>query len=407
MPSFRYKAVDLDGRMLQGEMEAPSRAVAVSRLQNAGQLPISAIEIMDKQNPLLKLLENSRSRRTLGKNDILYLTRELATLLQAGLPLDAALKTLENSSAADPVKILVASINEKIRGGASLSEAMAVQGNHFDRLYLSMIQAGEAGGSLQVIIERIADYLENMWELRSSVITALIYPAILLLITLLSLCVLLTFVVPQFIPLFADMGKSVPLITQIVFFTAGLFKSFGWILAIAFVFALWLLKRLLEDEDRRLRFHGWLLTLPVFGSLLTQMEVARFSRTLGTLLENGVPLMHAVRLARGVMENRAIAGVMDAVGASLEQGRRLARPIRESGYFPPLAVQLIEVGEESGKLESMLIKIADIYDKEVQRSIKRMLTLLEPAIIIFLGGVIAVIILSILLALLGLNELVG
>ena len=407
MPSFRYKAIAADGRLLQGVMEAPSRAVAVSRLQNAGQLPISTEEVKGGHTILSRLLEKSRTRNTISKSDILFLTRELATMLQAGMPLDAAFKMLENTSSNHSMKNLVGAINEKIRNGASLSEALAAQGGYFDRLYLSMIRAGEAGGSLQIIIERIADYQENMWELRNSVITALIYPAILLLITILSLFVLLTFVVPQFIPLFEDMGKAVPMITQVVFAIAGLFKSYGWILIIIIVLALWLFKKLLEDEDRLLRFHEWLLALPILGNLLTQMEVARFARTLGTLLANGVPLMQAVVLARDVMGNRVMAGLMDMVGRSLEQGDRLARPIRESGYFPPLAVQLIEVGEESGQLDSMLTKIADIYDKEVQSSIKRMLTLLEPTIIIFLGGIIATIILSILLALLGLNDLVG
>lgn len=178
-------------------------------------------------------------------------------------------------------------------------------------------------------------------------------------------------------------------------------------MVIAVVIMSWLTRKLLEDSGRRLRFDVWLLELPFIGSLVRQIEVARFARTLGTLLENGVPLMNAILLARDVMENRAIAGVMDAVGASLEQGQRLARPIRESGYFPSLAVQLIEVGEESGRLDSTLKKIADIYDGEVRRSIKRILTLLEPALIIFLGGIIATIILSILLALLGMNDLVG
>lgn len=407
MPSFRYKAVASDGRVLQGEMEAPSRDAAVSRLQNAGQLPISAEEIKVNRNFLSTLLEKSSSRRAIGKNDILYLTRELATLLQAGLPLDSALKTLENSSASHQVKDLLASINEKIRGGSSLSEAMAAHGRYFDNLYLSMIRAGEAGGSLNTIIERIADYLEDMWDLRNSVITALIYPAILFLITILSLLVLMTFVVPQFIPLFEDMGKAVPLITRTVFLIAGFLKSYGWLMIIAAAIGMWLFKKWMEDGDRRLSFDRKLLDLPLLGPLMTQMEVARFARTLGTLLTNGVPLMNAVTLGRNVVENRAIAELLDTVCKSLEQGQRLASPIRESGYFPPLAVQLIEVGEESGQLESMLIKIADIYDKEVQKSIKRTLTLLEPTIIIFLGGVIATIILSILLALLGLNELVG
>ena len=407
MPSFRYKAVASDGRMLEGEIEAPSRDAAVSRLQNAGQLPISTEEIKLKRNLYSVLFQKFPSNSSIGRKDILFLTRELATLLQAGLPLDSALKTLENSSDSTPMKNLISSIYEKIRGGASLSEAMAAHGNYFDRLYLSMIRAGEAGGSLQIIIGRIADYLEEMWDLRNSVITTLIYPAILILITFISLFVLLIFVVPQFIPLFEDMGQAVPIMTRIVFLIAAFLKSYGWLIIIATIFGLWLFKIRLEDRNRRLRFDKRLLELHLLGPMIKNMEVARFARTLGTLLNNGVPLMNAVMLARDVVENRVIAELLDTVYKSLEQGQRLAGPIKESGYFPALAVQLIEVGEESGQLESMLLRVADIYDKEVRRNIKRMLTLVEPAIIVLLGGVIAAIILSILLALLGLNDLIG
>ncbi len=407
MPLFRYKAVASDGQILHGEIDAPSRAVAISRLQNSGHLPISADEIDSERNLIQNILSKFRQRHAVNHKDIILFTRELATLLQAGLPLDTALKMLESTSSSSNIKTLINSINEKIQGGVSLSEAMAAHNDIFSRLYLNMVKAGEAGGSLQTIIDRMASYLEHMWELRSSVITALIYPAILLVITGLSLLVLLTFVVPQFAPLFDDAGETLPLMTQFVFGMAGLFKSYWWLLIIVFVGGLWFADKQLADPARRLRFDAWTLGLPYIGETLTQLEIARFARTLGTLLMNGVPVMTAVSLVRDVLNNRQIAGLMDDVVASLEQGQRLARPLKESRFFPPLAVQLIEVGEESGQLESMLIKIADIYDKEVQASIKRLLTLLEPVIILSLGGVIAFIILSILLALVGLNELIG
>lgn len=333
-------------------------------------------------------------------------TRELATLLQAGLPLDGALQTLARLSASPALKDLVMAIHNRVREGLSLADAMNQQGGVFNRLYLNMIRAGEAGGAMQQIIDRIADYLERMAELRNAILTALIYPCILLAVALLSLFILLGVVVPKFVPLFADAGQTLPLLSRMVFGAAALFQSWWWALLCGAILAIWQLDRQLADPERRLRFDAWLLGLPLIGTLLRQLDTARLSRTLGTLLDNGVPVLTAITLAREVIVNRALAGVMDKVSASLEQGRRLAQPLKESGLYPALAVQLIEVGEESGELDAMLFKVAEIYDREVQSHIKRLLTLLEPALILGLGGLIAVIIIAILVAMLGLNDLV-
>lgn len=407
MTLFRYKAVAQDGQIHIGEMDAPSRAVVISRLQGTGQLPISAEETDRQRNSSFDLRRLFTISSRVRNQDIVVLTRELATLLQAGLPLDSALQTLARLSASPAVQSMVADLHGRVREGMSLSEAMLHQGGLFNRLYLNMIRAGEAGGAMHQIIDRIADYLERMTELRGAIITALIYPCILFIVAILSVLILLGVVVPKFVPLFADAGETLPLLTRIVFGAASLFQIWWWVLILAAGVAGWISMRQLEDPEKRLHFDAWLLGLPQIGVLLQQLDVARFSRTLGTLLNNGVPVLTAITLVREVIANRALAVVMDKVGASLEQGRRLAQPLKDSGLYPALAVQLIEVGEESGELDTMLLKVADIYDREVQSRVKRMLTLLEPVLILGLGGVIAVIIVSILMAMLGLNDLVG
>ena len=217
----------------------------------------------------------------------------------------------------------------------------------------------------------------------------------------------MTFIVPQFVPLFEDAGQALPLITQIVFTGAQILRDYWWAFLIIFTAAIWYLDRQLQNPAFRARFDTGLLKLPRAGTLIAQMEMARFSRTLGTLLNNGVPLLTGVGLVKDVITNTTIAKLIDRVATSLEQGQRMAQPLKAAGYIPSLAVQLIEVGEESGQLESMLLKIADIYDREIQATVKRMLALLEPVIILLLGGMIAVIILSILLALVGLNDTIG
>ena len=407
MTLFRYKAISQSGRVHVGEMEAPSRTAVISRLQGTGQLPISAEETGLQRTSSFDLRRLFTGSSRVSNQDIAVLTRELATLLQAGLPLDSALVTLAGLSASPAVQSMVTDIHNRVREGMSLSEAMLHQGGLFNRLYLNMIRAGEAGGAMHQIIDRIADYLERMTELRNTIITALIYPCILLTVAMLSVLILLGLVVPRFVPLFADAGETLPLLTRMVFGAAALFQSWWWALILAVGVAGWIFMRQLEDAEKRLRFDTWLLGLPQIGILLQQLDVARLCRTLGTLLNNGVPVLTAITLVREVIANRALAGVMDKVSASLEQGRRLAQPLKDSGLFPSLAVQLIEVGEESGELDKMLLKVAEIYDREVQSRVKRLLTLLEPVLILGLGGVIALIIVSILMAMLGLNDLVG
>ena len=407
MPAFHYKAVAASGEMLEGEMDAPSQSIAIERLQSAGHMPISAEERTGKAGPSrLHLLSTAFQVKQIRSKDINILTRELATLLHAGLPIDHALKILEELSSHAPVKALVMDIYSRVQGGATLSNAMEAQGEAFSHLYLNTIRAGEASGALDVVLTRLADYMERSAELRSSVFSALLYPAILFVVAVMSIFVLMTFVVPQFVPLFEDVGQALPLLTQLVFGSAELMRQYWWILLALVAFSAWLINKQLQNPDVQLLWHARCLQIPLYGELITKLEVARFTRTLGTLLVNGVPLLSAVAIVRDAMSNRVLANVIDEVALSLEQGDRLARPLAQSNLFPPLAVQLIAVGEETGQIENMLLKVADIYDDETRITIKRFLTLVEPVLILGLGLVIALIIISILVAMLGLNELV-
>jgi general secretion pathway protein F len=407
MPKFHYKAVAANGELLEGKMDAATQGMVISKLQNAGHIPISANEITSSRSPSrLNQLTTFFQKDKINDKDITLLTRELATLLHAGLPLDNALQTLEELSSPGLVKNMVMDVHVRVQGGTSFSEALDAQNGVFSQLYLNMIRAGEVGGALDAILERLADYLEQTAELKATIKSALIYPSILFVIAGVSVFVLLLFVVPQFVPLFEDVGQALPLPTQIVFGSAEFLRQYWWILLGVFAAAIWIIDQQLQDPVNRQRWDAKCLSLPVYGELITKLEVARFSRTLGTLLVNGVPVLTAVTIVRKIIVNRVIANVVDAVATSLEQGQDMAQPLLESGHFPALAVQLIQVGEGTGQLENMLIKIADIYDNEVRTMIKRLLTLLEPILIIGLGAVIAFIIVSILVAILGLNELV-
>jgi general secretion pathway protein F len=406
MPIYLYKALTTSGETLIGEIDAPSKSVAIDRLQHAGHIPLSAVEKKGNRKTSFLALKKIFDRDKVSAKDITLFTRELSTLLQAGLALDHALTTLEDISPHPALKKMLANINQRVKGGEPLSTAMEAQGQTFNKLYLNTIRAGEAGGSMHVVLERLADYLERSAALRNDVLSALLYPAILFLVAMLSIFILLSFVVPQFVPLFEDVGQALPLLTQVVFTSAELIQSYWWVILAAVIFFVWIVDKKLQNPVTRMRWDDWCLGVPLYGELITKLDVARFARTLGTLLINGVPLLIAIGIVKEVVSNRVLARTINEAAKGLEQGRGLAKHLAQSDRFPQLAVQLIHVGEETGQLESMLLKTADIYEDESKTTIKRLLTLLEPVLILSLGAIIAIIIISILMAILGLNELV-
>ncbi len=405
MPIFIYKAVSANGETLEGEIDAPSKSEVIDQLQHAGHIPLSAVEKSSNGHSLFTF-KNPLKPRQINIKDLMLFTRELSTLMQAGLPLDQSLKILEDLNSKPSLKKMVVDINNRIKSGDSISVAMEAQGQVFDKMYLNTIRAGEAGGALQIVLDRLADYMERTAEFRANVISALFYPAILLLVSMLSIFILLSFVVPQFVPLFEDVGQALPLLTQIVFDCAGIIQNYWWMMFAFLVLLIWLGDKQLQNPETRLLWDTKCLAIPIYGDLITKLDVARFARTLGTLLSNGVPLLTSIEIVKEVINNKMLANTIGKAATGLEQGRSLTQPLTESEYFPPLAVQLIRVGEETGQLESMLLKTAEIYENESRITIKRLLTLLEPILILGLGAIIAIIIISILMAMLGLNELV-
>jgi general secretion pathway protein F len=401
MPSFRYKAVRFDGEPVEGDMEAPDEATVVRRLQADGLIPIEA----RRAGGLRRELSFGRGKDLTSK-DISVLTRELATLLEAGLTLDRSLQILIELTAEERAARLLTDLQQRVRGGATFSTALEAQGGQFTRLYVNMVRAGEQSGALEAVLTRLADYLERASELRDTVTSALIYPAVLLFVAGLSVLMLLVFVVPQFAALFEDMGAALPLATRIVMGVGDLVRDYWWALLGALALIVWSVERALQRPEVRDRVDRRLLGLPLFGDLIWKMETARFCHTLATLLKNGLPLLNALNLAKEVVGNRRLSSLLDEASEDLKHGRGLAEPVTRRAILPQMALQMIRVGEESGSLDSMLAKVAEIYDKETQASVKRMLTLLEPVLIIGLGVMVAGIIVAIIVPILGVNELV-
>jgi general secretion pathway protein F len=404
MPWYVYKAVSADGEVLEGELEAPDRSSVVERLRSQGHVPIRAEERKGGGDGVA-WRRVARRDRGVGAGDVSLLTRELSILLDAGLPLDRALTTLSSLSSEGPVRRLVDRLQERVRGGASLAEALEAQGEVFPSYYAGMVRAGEAGGALEAVLSRLADALERAQALRESVKSALLYPLLVVILAVLSLVVLMTLVVPRFRPLFEDSGAALPLVTEVVIGLSDFMRGFWWLLAALVVLAVVLVRRHNATASGRLRWDRWLLGWPLLGELLLKIEVARLSRTLGTLLANQVNVLNALSMSMGSLGNRAVIAGLSELRARLTKGEGLAVPLAEAKIFPVLAVQLIQVGEESGKLEEMLLRVASIYDEEVRRTVDRLLALLVPAVTIVLGLVIAVIIGSMLAAILSAYEL--
>lgn len=404
MPGFQYKAVSADGEVVQGTLEGSDRQQVVEQLHALGQTPIRIDETAVV--PARSRRKRRGRKRRLNEEQIANATRELSTLLRAGLPLDRALGVLISLSEGEPISELLVNVRKEVNGGASLADAIESQGSAFNRFYINLLRAGEAGGALEVVLERLAEHMQQSKEVRDAMVSALIYPAILIVVAVSSIFILLGYVVPQFTELFEDVGQVLPLPTRITIAVGEGLQSYGWVALVVVVVAGWVIRRQLEDPRGRRRWHARFLNLPLAGAIITRVEVARFARTLGTLLHNGVPLLKALSIVKDSIGNQVIADGIERVTGSLKQGQSLAEPLAEAALFPPFAIHMIRVGEESGRLEELLLQVASIYDRETQVTIKRTLSLLEPVLILVLGVVIAAVIISILMAILGINQLV-
>ena len=397
MPLYRYRAVSRAGEVIDGELAGADKSAVIERLHQMGHTPIRAEEVRGSRGGRPWTLTLLSARRA-GRREIALFTREMATLLGAGLTLERALEILAGLSDHEPTRRLLARLLESIRGGGSFADALAERGETFPRFYVSMVRAGEAGGALEEVLQRLSDYLERAQALRESVRSALIYPAIVVLMAGASIAVLLTVVLPQFTPLFEDAGAALPPLTRIVIAAGRAVEDYGWAgLAGVLVLAL-LIRQQLATPAGRARWDALALSLPLAGDLIAKAETARFSRTLATLLSNGVPMLSALAIVKDTLANRVTAKAIEDIGTSLKEGEGLAEPLAKARHFPALSAQLVRVGEETGQLEQMLHKVADIYDQEVRRAVDRMLALLVPGMTLALGGLIALIIGSILSA---------
>ena len=399
MAVFHYRAVGRDGKTVDGTLEAAGRELASRQLRSRG-LTLLAL------GPESPGGDAARARgKPPSRQDVLSMTTELAVLLRAGLPLDRSLKVLIDMAAVPSMSALLSDVLKSVKDGKALSVALEPYAGLLGRFYLSMIRSGEASGEMSAVLDRLVEHLEESKANRDRVVSALIYPAILLVVAVLSVVVMLAFVVPQFEALFDDMGDALPALTQAVIASADFIKAWFWLLILVGVGVGSWLRSWLHSETGQRRWHRQLLSLPLAGGIVFEFEMARFARTLGTLLGNGVPLLKAIDIAIETVGNVVLRDALATLLPAVKGGQRMSVALAETRRFTPMVIQMTRVGEESGALDTMMLELAKVFDDHVQAGVKRSLTLLEPVLILTMGAIIAVIIIAILMGILSVNDL--
>ncbi|NMB74564.1 MAG: type II secretion system inner membrane protein GspF [Myxococcales bacterium] len=404
MAVYRFKGLNAQGKEVSGirDADSPRGLRALLRKEN-----IFPTEIRDQAGGKAAEDRNLDLRRLRGRvssSDLAILTRQLATLLHAGVTLVESLSAMIDQVEDDLLKLTLNQVKQRVNEGSSLADAMAQHPKVFPELYCNMIRAGESSGALDVVLNRLADFTEGQARLRSKVIGTLTYPAIMVVVGIGILAVLFVVVIPKITQIFEDLKATLPLPTRVLLAISDFLGSFWWVLLLAIGGGIWATLAYIRTERGRLRWDGFKLRMPVIGGIVRMLAVARFAKTLSTLLHSGVPLLSALSIVRGIVNNRVLAGAIDGARESIQEGESIAAPLKRSGHFPPLVTHMIAIGERSGQLEAMLDNVASSYESQAEARINQLTTLLEPLMIVLMGGAVGFMVFSVLLPILQLNQ---
>ena len=402
MTAFAYQAIDGTGASKSGTLEASDRLMAAGLLQQRGLLPVKITADSGQRGRFWQLdfqglQANSQNR--------LICVRTLSFLLSAGVPLDRALAVSAQLSESPLFRQALQDVLHAIKAGKSFSTALESHPKLFPSFFVSMIRAGETSGNLDGVLTQLADYQESVNELRSYLISAMIYPTLLLIVGGISVLFLLELVVPKFAVVFQNAGAALPLPTQILLFISQGIQTTWWLWLLAIPAVIFGVRRYLATPLGRKRFDHFLLAVPKLGPVVERVEVSRFARSLGTLLHGGVPMTRSLEIARQVVGNQKLSAAVDHLLKGVKQGKGLVRPLEETGAFPPLSLHLIGVGEETGRLDETLLQVANVYERETRTAIKNLVAFFEPCMILVMGLVVGSIVISILLAIYSINEI--
>lgn len=407
MPQFHYQATTPQGKVIEGVMEASEERTVVARLREQGYLPLHIGlpgQVRSKTSLTQLSLPEISFRGRVRQRDLLVMTQELATLLSSGLPLDRALSVLNGLTTKEELKKAISQILRAVQQGKSLAEALGDFPKIFPPLYVNMVKAGELGGFLETALQRLAEYMERAQQVQDEIKSALTYPVLLTLTGGASIVILLTYVLPKFTVIFGDLGQALPTSTRLLMGISEGLRSYWWLL-ILLATGVWLgMRQYIATPQGRFVWDRWRLRVWVLGQLLTKREVGRFARTLGTLIKSGVPLLQALEVVQDVVGNAVMSRALKDVRVGVREGQGIAGPLGRSGTFPTLALQMVSVGEETGRLDEMLMRVAEYYERDTYNQVKRLTSLLEPMLILVMGLAVGFVVVSMLSAVFSIND---
>jgi general secretion pathway protein F len=409
MAIFFYQATDLAGAIIEGDIEAPDYRVAVQKVRSLNYYPIKVTQEKPDTSFFKKWKTSSSRSFALSKvssYELMNFTQQLSTLISSKLTLDKSLTITTRLTEKERTREMFQDIQNRVHAGGSFADSLAAYPNVFSKIYVNMIRAGEMGGVLDVVLERLADFLENAEETKSKIVNAMIYPAILIVVGVGAVVFLITFVVPKLSGVFEGNEATIPFITRVLLDTSFAMSQYWWSFGIGLIVLVLVFWLFLKSDFGRSLWDELVLKLPIFGDLVRKIEMSRFSRTMSTLLNSGVPVLQSLTIVQSVINNRVIASAMTPLQEALKSGQGLSRPLQKAKAFPPLAVHMIMVGEETGELENMLTKVANTYDKEVDNAIQRALKLLGPILVLSIGGSIIMIVASILIGMMEVTNII-
>ncbi len=404
MPSFRYVALDASGNQLVGNLDAGDSREATQRLRDLGQFPVEVSEVSGRVAEARAAMASQRKR--VKRGDVTVFTRQLSDLIAGGLPLDRCLTVLIDQSENAGLSALLEEVQEEIRRGTPLSEALAAYPRIFTPMYTNILRAGEASGQLAEVTERLAEFLEKEQVRRSQVVSAMAYPSVLLCVAALAVTFLLFFVIPRLSAVFTGMGAALPLPTVILLSTTGFLGEYWWAILLAIVGAIVGLRAYASTEIGRRSIDRFWLNAPMAGKVIRQIVISRFARSFGTLVAGGVSLLDALEIAGDAAGNQVMKDAVEMLIGTTRSGESLAEGMRKAGSFPPMIIHMTAVGEETGDLPRMLRRVADSLDFEVDATMRRLTTMLEPIIVLGVGGFVGFVVLSILLPIFEANSAV-
>jgi len=399
MATFFFRAVASDGKLRTGSLTAETDKTVARELRKQGLTPIY-VGIEQKKSFDLKLPAFATGHR----RDVLFFTQELSTLLNAGIPVDRALSITGELTERSKFRFIVLDILRVLKGGKTLADSLATHPEYFSDLYVNMVRAGEASGSLASVFERLAEFEKSRDELRNYIISSMIYPALLATVGCASIVVLLTFVVPKFASIFEDSHLRIPTPTLIMLQVSKVVTAYWWIAASVLFVSAVSFRVYTRTTSGRLWWDTIRLKVPLLGIALRKAETARFARSMATLVANNVPLVQSIGISGAILNNRMIAGALGEVAKGVKRGEGIAAPVRKAAVFPPLAAHLLTVGEETGRLDQMFARMAEIYEADTRAAIKRFTAIFEPMVILIMGVMVGALILSMLLAITSIND---